>query len=194
MGPGRGPGMGPGMGPIGSAVRMRIGDPNAIVMMDSPVYCRLTNTRAMTDAIRRRADGIIEAMTIYPLLALGLAALAVASAVMASVRSRSWEIGILRSIGLTRGQLLRQVLAEGLLIGLLACGASLAFGLLASLAGISASSRTWGVSAPYVIPWGMLGLGIGVAVLACVLASVWPALLAVCRQPIRLLQDGRAMQ
>jgi len=163
------------------------------MMIDSPYYARVTDTRAMTDAIRSRADGIIEDLTLYPLVALGLSALAVVAAMIASVRSRNWEIGILRSIGLTRGQLLRQVLAEGLLIGVLACAASILFGVLISWTGIRSSSGFWGVSAPYLVPWPRVLLGLSAAVVLCLCGSIWPAVMAVRRQPLQLLQDGRAM-
>jgi putative ABC transport system permease protein len=180
----RGGGLGRGRRPAGG--------PGA--MIDSPYYCRVTDTRAMTDAIRARAEGIIDSMTIYPLLALGLSALAVVGTMMTSVRVRNWEIGILRSIGMTRWQLLRQILAEGMLIGLLACVVSLLFGMLASWTGIRSSSAFWGVSAPYVIPWGRVLLGIGAAVVLCLISSVWPAVMAARRRPLRLLQDGRTME
>ena len=38
--------------------------------------------------------------------------LGVTNTIMASIRSRRWQFGILRSIGVTRGQLLRLVLSE----------------------------------------------------------------------------------
>ncbi len=196
-GPGGGPGGlaggrggGPGGGPPGGMA----GTAGALPPLDSSVYCRFTDTRAMTQAIRQRSEGIIQAMTVYPLLALGLASLAVVSTVTVSVRVRSWEFGILRSLGLTRGQLLRQVLAEGFLIALLACVTSLLFGLLASWVGIVASSRAMAVLAPLVIPWPHVLLGLAAAVTLCLLASVWPALTVALSQPLRLLQEGRSSQ
>ena len=198
---GRGPGMGSGMGGSGMPGRGggpggsgRMGEAAAGPQWDSPVYCRIADTRAMPASIRQRADGIIDAMTNYPLLALGLASLAVINTMMVSVRARSWEMGILRSIGLTRWQLLRQILAEGLLIGLLASVSSVLFGLLTAWTGIWATGQSMGVTAPFVIPWERLLLGIGTAVVLCVAASLWPAILAARRQPLRLLQEGRAME
>lgn len=163
------------------------------MMIDSPYYARVTDTRAMTESIRARAEGIIESLTLYPLVALALSALAVVGTMMASVRVRNWEIGILRSIGLTRGQLLRQVLAEGLLIGLLACLASVLFALLISWTGIRSSGRFWGVSAPFTVPWARVLLGIAAAVAMCLVGSIWPAVMAVRREPLGMLQAGRSM-
>jgi putative ABC transport system permease protein len=167
--------------------------PTAATTLDSRFYCRVTDITAMTARIDGRAQGIIEAMTWYPLMALGLASLAVVSTVMMSVRTRSWELGILRSIGLTRGQLLRHVLAEGALIGLLACVVSLAMGLLTATASIAATSHGMGVTATYVIPWKLIAIGLAAAMAVSLLACVWPAALVSCRSPLRLLQDGRSV-
>ena len=162
-------------------------------VLDSRYYCRITDTRKMTDAIRRRSESVIHALTVYPLLALGLASLAVVGTMMASIRARMWELGIFRSMGLTRSQLIRQVLAEGLLIGLVACVVSFLFGLLGSWSGIISTSKIFGVTAPYVIPWTKVLFGMGAAVLLCLAACLWPALLAGFRQPLTLLQDGRSV-
>jgi len=173
---------------------MDLGDFCPQTPIESSVYCRVTDTAAMTQAIRNRSEGIIQALTFYPLLALGLASLAVVNTMILSVRARNWESGILRSLGLTRGQLLRYVLAEGMLLGLLACAASLAFGLLASWTGVMGTAYSMGVSPVYVIPWTTIGLGLAASVVLCVLAAVVPAIRAASFSPLRLLQEGRSME
>src|SRR5205814_3121360 len=50
--------------------------------------------------------------------AIGVAALGVTNTIMASIRTRRWQLGVLRSIGITRWQMLRLLLAEALLLGL----------------------------------------------------------------------------
>ncbi|MBN1553553.1 MAG: ABC transporter permease [Phycisphaerae bacterium] len=186
-GPGRG-------GPPGRGRGMDLGDYSPQPPIESNVYCRVTDTAAMTRAIVRRSEGIIQALTFYPLLALGLASLAVVNTMILSVRVRNWESGVLRSLGLTRSGLLRYVLAEGMLIGLLACVASLAFGLPASWTGILGTSHSMGVSPVYVIPWATLCLGLAAAVVLCILAAVAPAIWAATRTPLKLLQEGRAAE
>jgi putative ABC transport system permease protein len=171
-----------------------LGDSTPQPPIESHIFCRVTDTKMMTRGIRRRSEGIIQALTFYPLLALGLASLAVVNTMILSVRVRNWESGVLRSIGLTRSGLLRYVLAEGMLIGLLACVVSLAFGLPASWTGILGTSRSMGVSPVYVIPWATLGVGLAAAVVLCVLAAVVPAIWAATRKPLQLLQEGRAAE
>src|SRR5947207_4099349 len=60
--------------------------------------------------------------------AMGVSSLGVTNTIMASIRSRRWQFGILRSIGVTRSQLLRLVLAEALLLGLIGCALGLVAG------------------------------------------------------------------
>lgn len=156
-------------------------------------YCRVVDARNLIGNLTKRIDGAIESLATYPLWALALASVAVVNTMFASVRARSWEIGILRSVGLTRGQLLRQVLAEGLLIGLLASVASLLFGLLTSYTGIVASCRSMNVTAPYIVPWKSILAGSGMAIGICLVATTAPALLTARRETLRLLQQGRSM-
>src|SRR5205814_7089517 len=54
--------------------------------------------------------------------AIGVASLGVMNTIIASVRTRTWQLGVLRSVGMTRSQLLRLILAEGVLLGLGGCG------------------------------------------------------------------------
>src|SRR5437762_9080717 len=64
---------------------------------------------------------------------MAVAALGVTNTIMASIRSRRWQFGILRSIGVTRWQLLRLVLGEGILLGMIGCALGLAAGFLMSM-------------------------------------------------------------
>lgn len=183
MGPGRGFGPGGGRGGRGGGM-----------LIDSPYYCRVTDTAAMTRSIQARAEGIINDNLQYPLMVLALASLAVVGTMMASVRVRSWEFGVLRSVGLTRGQLLRMVLAEGLLISLLACVLSGLFGVLCTWVALELGCRSWGVGATLTIPWGYLAIGFGLTVVLCLVGSLWPAIAKATAQPLRLLQEGRSSE
>ena len=60
--------------------------------------------------------------------AMAVASLGVTNTVMAGIRTRRWQFGVLRSIGVTRSQLLRLVLSEASLLGIVACVMGLAAG------------------------------------------------------------------
>ncbi len=124
--------------------------------------------------------------------AMGVASLGVTNTVIASVRSRQWQFGILRSIGLTRGALLRLVLAESTLIGLIGCTLGLAAGTEMNIDAHKLGVLTIGYNPPLVVPWGMIGLGAAIVMGLSMLASFWPALSTARSEPMMLLQAGRA--
>ncbi|HEY7116403.1 MAG TPA: FtsX-like permease family protein [Tepidisphaeraceae bacterium] len=124
--------------------------------------------------------------------AMAVAALGVTNTVMASVRSRQWQFGILRSIGVTRGQLLRLVLAEALLLGLVGCALGLAAGFLFSFNALGLSRHLLGYVPDLAPPWSMVAAGAAILMGVSLLASLWPAALVARSQPLTLLQSGRA--
>jgi putative ABC transport system permease protein len=133
-------------------------------------------------------------ISLVPLLAMGIAGVGVANVMLASVRARRWEMGVLRAVGFTGGTVARVVLAEGVLIGLVACLLSLVFGVLAGWCGCEFSqyiSFFGGLHPPLVVPWGAVGLGLAVTVGVAALAAVVPAILIGRTKPLKLLQEGR---
>jgi putative ABC transport system permease protein len=124
--------------------------------------------------------------------AMGVASLGVTNTVIASVRSRQWQFGILRSIGLTRSALLRLVLAEATLIGLIGCGLGLTAGIEMSQDAHQLTVLTLGYNPPLAVPWGMILLGTVIVMGLSMLASFWPALTTARSEPLSLLQAGRA--
>lgn len=129
-----------------------------------------------------------------PLISVVIAGLGVLNVILASVRARRWEFGVLRALGFSSWTLVRVVLAEGLLIGFVACLLSLGFGILGGWCGCGAAqyiSFFGGLHPNLVIPWASISLGlVGVLVLA-VLAAVWPAISIGRSRPLNLLQGDR---
>ena len=158
-------------------------------------FARLTATETIRTSISSRADGVIWGMSQLPLVTLLITSLAVVNTIIASVRARTWELAILRSIGTTRGQLMRLVLAESLLIGLVTCLVSLGFGLIAGWCGVGMSRYSgafFGGPPTFLIPWSHLSLGFSLALGACLLAALWPAVQIGRAKPLTLLQAGRS--
>lgn len=124
--------------------------------------------------------------------AMGVASLGVTNTVMASVRSRRWQFGILRSIGVTRSMLLRIVLGEALLLGIV----SVALGSLAGMIMSADAHVIWGLVFGYVpdiaVPWGIIFVGASVVMIFSILASLFPAIAVSQEEPLTLLQAGRA--
>lgn len=139
-----------------------------------------------------RSKSVIWLLSRYPLYTLAIASLGIVNAIMASIWARRWEMGVLRSIGLTQSQFIRLVLIEALLIGIVACMLSFVFGAIESWAGIVITGYNLGVSGDFIIPWTMLGIGIIMALVLCLIAAILPAWLTMVKEPIQLLQAGRA--
>jgi putative ABC transport system permease protein len=103
---------------------------------------------------------------------------------------RQQEFAVRSAIGMGRIALLRQVSTESLLLALIggALGVGLAFGIvgLFKLIAVHAVPRLDSVSAG----WGVLGWGLGAAVLASVLAGIFPAWRAFQLQPMEVLKNA----
>jgi len=160
-----------------------------------PSSVRVTTAAEVTRRIRSRADGMIWGMSQLPLVTLLVTSLGVTGAVLASVRTRRYDMGVLRASGLTRFALARLVLAEALLLGVVACLLSFAFGVTAGWCGVGISqyvSFFGGMNPSLVVPWARLSAAFGGTLLVCTLAALWPAIRAGRAEPLRLLQAGRA--
>jgi putative ABC transport system permease protein len=124
--------------------------------------------------------------------AMAVAALGVANTVMAGVRVRRWQFGVMRSIGVTRGQLMRMVMAEAVLLGLVGTALGLSAGGTMALNAKRLLLVMVGYDPPFTIPWGMIAAGAGVVMGVSILAGLWPAISVARAQPLALLQAGRA--
>ena len=162
--------------------------------MDSGPTVRVTTPGDIRQRIAARADSWIWALSRLPLVTLAVSAIGVLNAMLASVRARTWDMGVLRALGFTRFALVRLVIAEGLLVGIVACLLSLAFGLMAGWCGSGISqyvSFFGGLHPTLVIPWRGIGIGVGLALGLCVAAALWPAIRIGRSQTLGLLQAGR---
>lgn len=126
------------------------------------------------------------------LAALAVASLGVTNTIMASVRSRRWQFGILRSVGASAGQLMRMIVAEAILLGLVGVALGLAAGLQMAFSAHAMTRTVAGYSPPIIIPWWILAFGGLLVLLVSLLASLGPAFQAMRTTPLKLLQAGRA--
>ncbi len=158
-------------------------------------YARLTATETVRTGIASRADAMIWGMSQIPLVTLLITSLAVVDAVASSVRSRRWELGVLRAVGTTRWGLVRLILAESILIAVVVLALGFGFGIMSGWCGSGMSrylSPFGGMNTPLVVPWARLWLGVGSALVLCLLAALQPAVAAGRAEPLSLLKAGRA--
>ncbi len=131
-------------------------------------------------------------VAVVPIGALLVASLGVTNTIMASVRVRRWQLGVLRSVGLTRGQLLRLVLGEAALVGVVGAALGTFAGALLTVDGHALTNIVAGYHPPVVVPWAYVLGGIAVVLGVAVAAGVWPAVSVARSSPLSLLQGGRA--
>jgi len=129
-----------------------------------------------TDAIANSFTRLIQQVVVLPILVAALALFAAAAmiantAALAAMERRR-EIGVMKAVGVRSGQVLRQMLLEsgivGLVGGLIGVGlVALATVLYSKMLNLPASLNLWPVL-------GLLALAVGVAV-AATLVAAWPA-------------------
>jgi putative ABC transport system permease protein len=95
-------------------------------------------------------------------------------------------------VGLTRAELLRLLLAEAVLLSLVGVALGVGFGLLLATNAKHLYSVALGFDPPLVLPWDLIGLAAVIVVVLGLLATIVPAALAARKEPLALLQAGRA--
>jgi putative ABC transport system permease protein len=153
---------------------------------------RAGDVRPLKVQIETEFHKIVLMISTVAFAAMGIASLGVTNTIMASVRSRRWQFGILRSIGVTRSSLLRLVLAEAALLGLIACALGLGAGLLISVDAHALATTVTGYGPPIVVPWMIVLVGILAVMIISLLASLGPATQVAFVEPLTLLQAGRS--
>jgi putative ABC transport system permease protein len=134
--------------------------------------------------LRDLIRGMIRRMSVFSyaqeLVVVIVAALGVLTALLISVLQRRRELGLLRAVGASRSQVLRSVLAEAMLMGVVGAVIGVLFGIPLEWYALHVILLDeTGFTFPAQVPWAQLGgvvlLGMGVATLAGLL----PALRAV---------------
>lgn len=137
--------------------------------------------------LKERAFGLMgQAFRMFDVLgviAVMVAALGVVNTVTMSVIERTREIGMLRSIGLTRWQVVMMVLAEAGLLGIIGGILGLAFGVLLTKIFLESMKAMSGYSLALVIPTQTIYTAIVVALVVSHLAALLPAIRA-ARAPV----------
>lgn len=130
-------------------------------------------------AVSGHVSILVVSLVIMSALMAIVGLLGLASAQGTSVTERTREFGIMRTIGGTGAVIIRNVLVEGLFIGLLSLAVAVLLALPLS-AGIGAlvGTLSFGLALPLMLSYPALGMWLGIIVLGTVVASVVPALRA----------------
>lgn len=131
--------------------------------------------RELKDQIDAEITGMTRLLTAVPTVALLVAAIGVANLMTANVYSRARQLAVLRAVGATRGLLLRMVVAEALVLGVLGSGMGWLLGMHLALNTASMTRTMWGLEAPIQVPWAYVGAAVGLTLGLSILAGIAPA-------------------
>lgn len=178
--------------PFASALRKNAGLRDPV-----PLAISFRTAERVRQVVRDSADSIIWMLCYLPLVTLAVTSIGVANSVISSVRARQWDFGVLRAVGMTRFGLCRLILAEAILIGLVACTLSLGFGILAGYCGTGVTryiNIRGGQLVTLIVPWGHVIIGFALTLVLCLLAALIPALRTGWTETLALLKAGRSVQ
>ncbi|MBI5865250.1 MAG: FtsX-like permease family protein, partial [Planctomycetes bacterium] len=131
--------------------------------------------RELKDEIDAELTNMTRLMTAVPSVALLVAAIGVANLMTANVTARSRQIAIMRAVGATRGLILRMVIGEAVVLGILGSGLGLALGVHLAETITALVERMWGFAIVVQLPWLYLIVTIVLTVALCIVAGVIPA-------------------
>ncbi|MFD2765011.1 ABC transporter permease [Micromonospora eburnea] len=141
-------------------------------------------------AYKKMLTGTVDMLLTFVTALLGLAVVialvGVANTLSLSVVERTRENAVLRAVGLTRGRMRAVLAVEAVLTALVGTLLGIALGTGVGAGGMAVLARI-GADFALVMPWGRLGLVVGVAVLAALAASVLPARRALSRPVVEAL-------
>jgi putative ABC transport system permease protein len=106
-------------------------------------------------------------------VAMTLAVLSLTNTMTMNVLERVREIGILRSVGMTKRQVIRMVMGEAVAIGMISVVFSLIVGVPISMVMVIGMNRTGGWQLDYVFPTFAFGWGILVALIVSQAAALY---------------------
>jgi putative ABC transport system permease protein len=104
-----------------------------------------------------------------------IAAFGIANTLMMNVLERIREIGSLRAVGMTRPQVMRMILAEALIIGILGGILGVIFGAYSSYFALQGMEEGTGWEVTFMLPTSVLLTGIAIAIGVSQVAALYPA-------------------
>ncbi len=151
---------------VGRQITQRWGDTYNLKFETQADFTR--RSRQLSDSYAAMSDTAV-------LVGVLVAALGVANTLLMNVLERRREIGMLRSLGMTQGQIIRMVLSESVAMGALGGALGMVLGVWLSRFAVASSASVSGYDLPYVFPLQALGTCVLIALVVPLVAGLWPA-------------------
>jgi putative ABC transport system permease protein len=120
-------------------------------------------------------DQAFSMFDVMAVLAVLISSLGIVNTLTMNVMERTQEIGMLRAIGMTRGQVIKMVLSEAGLMGVIGGLVGLVFGILLSKIFLTGMTAMSGYKLDFIVPLGGVIMGLIVALLISQVAALQPA-------------------
>lgn len=154
---------------VSSEIDVRYGDSERLVIeSNQSLLGRISNL--MQQAFRM--------FDVLALIAMLVGFMGITNTLTMNVMERTQEIGMLRSVGMTRGQVMRMILSEAALMGLIGGLMGLVFGVLLSRLFLTAMTSMSGYRLTYVLPPDRVAMAVLIALLTSQAAALLPTLRA----------------
>jgi putative ABC transport system permease protein len=140
--------------------------------------------RRIKETIMSYADGALFAISMIGVAAMAVASFGVANLIIAAVRARMYEFGVLRALGAERWMVSRLVLGEAIIIAVGACITGTLMGVQGALGGKRLDEAIMGIRVNFELPWTNIAVGCGIVVLMSVCAAL-PAVMSLGRRSPR---------
>lgn len=151
--------------------------------------------KSQSDEIATNLSFLSTALLAFGGISLFVGAFIIFNTFSITVAQRAREFALLRTLGASRRQVLRSVLAEGLVIGVLGSALGLGLGVLVA-SGLRALFGAFGIDLPStgtVILTRTIVVSLVVGILVTLMASLVPAIRATRVPPVAALLEGVAM-
>ena len=151
--------------------------------------------QSQSDDVRSNLSFLSTALLAFGGISLFVGAFIIFNTFSITVAQRAREFALLRTLGASRRQVLRAVLAEGLVIGVLGSAAGLGLGILVA-SGLRALFKSFGIDLPSngtVILTRTVVVSLVIGILVTLISSLIPAIRATRVPPVAALREGVAL-
>ncbi|MGM0770766.1 MAG: ABC transporter permease [Halobacteriota archaeon] len=142
------------------------------------------NQADILDQLDELSDALTSLFTSVALISLLVGSIGIMNIMLVTVTERTKEIGLLKSLGYTRSNILYLFIIESIILGLIGGILGTVLGFVGSYAAVSF------LGLPYIFPTYLLFLGVGIAVVVGLIAGIYPANKASKLNPVDSLRKG----
>jgi putative ABC transport system permease protein len=183
-------------GPAYLSLSVRVKSPDAVESVEDAIRKMGFSTFSILDATRslRRFFAVFDLfLGIFGSLALAVAALGIVNTLVMAILERRREIGIMKAIGASEGDVKKLFLAEAALMGLLGgmLGAALGWSmgrLINAGANVYLHRQNLPSENLWAVPWWLVAGAIGFAIVISMISGLYPAARAAKLDPVQALR------